>query len=184
MKISLPINQFFDDTGFPLVAGRVSIFTHDSDTICKVFTLSGDIYSEAVNPIITTEDGRIPTLFFDATVVDVKVEKANGDGSYELLDTFQAGFNVPDATNDTVVNGLDALKGTNPEVGVVSVYGYDKNAVAPMRHYVWDPTCTDAADERTCTDKENCFNITRTQKCDYNECEEENKRSTEVLHYK
>lgn len=147
MKISLPINQFFDDTGFPLVAGRVSIFTHDSDTICKVFTLSGDIYSEAVNPIITTEDGRIPTLFFDAAVVDVKVEKANGDGSYELLDTFQAGFNVPDATNDTVVNGLDALKGTNPEVGVVSVYGYDKNAVAPMRHYVWDPTCTDAADD-------------------------------------
>lgn len=147
MRISLPVNQFFDDTGFPLVAGRVSVFSHDSDTPCEVFTLSGDIYTEAANPIVTSEDGRIPTLFFDAAVVDVKVEKANGDGSYQLIDTFQSGFNIPDATNDTVVNGIDALKGTNPEVGVVSVYGYDSDMVAPMRHYVWDPTCSTEADD-------------------------------------
>ena len=147
MKISLPVNQFFDDKGAPLSAGRVSVYRHDSDTPCEVFTLSGDVYTEAANPVVTSEDGRIPTLFFDAAVVDVKVEKANGDGSYELIDTFQSGFNVPDATNDTVVDGIDALKATNPEVGVVSVYGYDSNAVAPMRHYVWDPTCTDAADD-------------------------------------
>lgn len=147
MRISLPVNQFFDDKGAPLSAGRISVYRHDSDTPCEVFTLSGDIYTDAVNPVMTSEDGRIPTLFFDAAVVDVKVEKSNCDGSYELMDTFQAGFNVPDATNDTVVNGLDALKGTNPEVGVVSVYGYDSNVVAPMRHYVWDPTCTDAADD-------------------------------------
>lgn len=147
MRISLPINQFMDDVGFPLVAGRISIFKHDSDTPCEVFTLSGDIYTEAVNPIITSEDGRIPTLFFDAAVVDVKVEKANGDGSYELIDTFQAGFNIPSTTNDTVVNGIDALKDTNTDVGVVSVYGYDSNVVAPMRHYVWDPTCRADADD-------------------------------------
>lgn len=147
MKISLPINQFMDDVGFPLVAGRVTIYKHDSDTPCKVFTLSGDIYTEAVNPIITSEDGRIPTLFFDAAVVDVKVEKANGDGSYELIDTFQSGFNMPDAKNDTVVEGIDALKDANPGVGIVSVYGYDDNVVGPVRHYVWDPTCTEAADD-------------------------------------
>lgn len=147
MKISLPINQFFDDQGFPLVAGRISIFKQDSDTLCEVFTLSGDIYTEAVNPIITSEDGRIPTLFFDAAVVDVKVEKANGDGTYELIDTFQSGFNMPDAKNDTVVEGIDSLKDANPEVGIVNVYGYDSNVVAPSRYYVWDPTCTEAADD-------------------------------------
>ena len=147
MKISLPINQFFDDQGFPLVAGRISIFRHDSDTLNDIFTLDGDIYRAAVNPIITSDEGRIPTLFFDAAVVDVRVEKANGDGTYELMDTFQAGFNVPDATNDTVVNGIDALKDTNTEVGVVSVYGYDSNVAAPMRNYVWDPTCTADADD-------------------------------------
>ena len=147
MKISLPINQFFDDQGFPLVGGRISIFKHDSDTLNDIFTLDGDIYRAAVNPIITSDEGRIPTVFFDAAVVDVRVEKANGDGTYELIDTFQAGFNVPAATNDTVVNGIDALKDTNTEVGVVSVYGYDSNVAAPMRNYVWDPTCTADADD-------------------------------------
>lgn len=147
MKISLHINQFFDDQGFPLVGGRISIFKHDSDTLNDIFTLDGDIYRAAVNPIITSDEGRIPTVFFDAAVVDVRVEKANGDGTYELIDTFQAGFNVPSATNDTVVNGIDALKDTNTEVGVVSVYGYDSNVAAPMRNYVWDPTCTADADD-------------------------------------
>lgn len=147
MKISLPINQFLDDTGFPLAAGRISLFRHDSDTPCEVFTLSGDIYAEAPNPIVASEDGRIPTLFFDAAVIDVRVDKANGDGSYELMDTFQTGFDFPSATNDTVVNGMNALKGTNPDVGVVSVYGYDSNVFAPMRHYVWDPTCMAEADD-------------------------------------
>lgn len=147
MKISLPINQFFDDQGFPLVGGRISIFRHDSDNLNDIFTLDGDIYRAAVNPIITSEDGRIPTLFFEASVVDVRVEKANGDGTYELVDTFQAGFNVPPVKNDTVINGIDALKDANTEVGVVSVYGYDSDCMAPMRNYVWDPTATEEPDD-------------------------------------
>ena len=147
MKISLPVNQFFDDQGFPLVAGRISIFKHDSDTLNDIFTLDGDIYRAAVNPIITSDEGRIPTLFFDAAVVDVRVEKANGDGTYELLDTFEAGFSVPSVKNDTVVNGIDGLKESDTEVGVVSVYGYDSDCMAPTRNYVWDPTCTADADD-------------------------------------
>lgn len=147
MKISLPINQFFDDQGFPLVAGSIFVSKHDSDTPCTVYTLSGDIYREAQNPIHTDNDGRIPTLFFDAAVVDVWVSKHIGGHQYEVIDTFQAGFNVPSATNDTVVNGIDALKDTNTEVGVVSVYGYDSDCMAPTRNYVWDPTCTADADD-------------------------------------
>ena len=147
MKISLTCNQFFDDQGAPLSAGRITVYKHDSDTPCTVYTLSGDIYSEAENPILTSEDGRIPTLFFDAAVVDVKVEKANGDGSYELLDTYQDGFNMSSATNDTVVEGIEALKETNTKVGIVSVFGYDSHVKAPMRQYVWDPTCRADADD-------------------------------------
>lgn len=147
MKISLSCNQFFDDKGAPLSAGRITVYLHDSDTPCTVYTLAGEIYSEAVNPILTSEDGRIPTLFFDAAVVDVKVEKANGDGSYELLDTYQDGFNMPSVKNDTVINGLEGLKEANTELGVVSVYGYDEHVVAPMRNYIWDPTCREAADD-------------------------------------
>lgn len=147
MKISLSTNQFFDDKGAPLSAGRITVFLHDSDTPCTVYTLSGDIYSEAQNPILTSEDGRIPTLFFDAAVVDVKVEKHVGENAYELLDTYQDGFEMPDATNDTVVEGIEGLKNTNTAVGIVAVYGYDNNVKAPMRHYIWDSTCRANADD-------------------------------------
>lgn len=147
MRISLPVNQFFDDQGFPLVAGSVSIFKHDSDILETVYTLSGDIYTEAQNPIHTDNDGRIPTLFFDAAVVDVWVSKHVGGHQYEVIDTFQAGFNVPSATNDTVVNGIDGLKDSNPELGIVTVYGYDSDCIAPTRNYVWDPTCNADADD-------------------------------------
>lgn len=147
MKISLSSNQFFDDKGAPLSAGRITVFLHDSDTPCTVYTLSGDIYSEAQNPILTSEDGRIPTLFFDAAVVDVKVEKHVGENAYELLDTYHDGFDMPDATNDTVVEGIEGLKNTNTALGIVAVYGYDSNVKAPMRHYIWDSTCTANADD-------------------------------------
>lgn len=147
MKISLSCNQFFDDKGAPLSAGRITVFLHDSDTPCPVYTLSGDTYSEAVNPILTSEDGRIPTLFFDAAVVDVKVEKHVGENAYELLDTYQDGFEMPDATNDTVVEGIEGLKNTNTALGIVAVYGYDNNVKAPMRHYIWDSTCRANADD-------------------------------------
>lgn len=147
MKISLSSNQFFDDQGAPLSAGRITVFLHDSDTPCTVYTLSGDIYSEAQNPILTSEDGRIPTLFFDAAVVDVKVEKHVGENAYELLDTYQDGFNMPNVKNDTVVEGIEGLKNTNTAVGIVAVYGYDNNVKAPMRHYIWDSTCRANADD-------------------------------------
>lgn len=147
MKISLSTHQFFDDEGRPLASGRVTVYLHDSDVMADLYTMDGDDYVQAGNPVTCSEDGRIPTLFFDAAVVDVKVEKSNLDGTYELLDTFQDGFDVPDVTNDTVVDGIEALKGTNPEVGVVSVHGYDSGVHAPMRTYVWDPTCTELADD-------------------------------------
>lgn len=146
MKISLPVNQFFDDAGVPLSGGRISIFMHDSDTLADVFTLDGDIYRAAENPIRTSVDGRIPTLFLEAQIVDVKIEKDAGGGNFELLDTFQNGFDFAQASNSTIIDGIAGLKKADTSLGVVNVYGYDESVMAPPRFFVWDPTCTNSPD--------------------------------------
>lgn len=146
MKIASNIEQYFDDEGRPLVNGRVSFYKHDSDTLADIFYLEGDQYDAAPNPIITADDGRVPTIWFEATVLDVKVEKCLPDGSYELMDTFQIGFDYPKAANDTLTYGIEGLQNTDPAVGIVQVVGYWDNYDAPARWYVWDANCTLAAD--------------------------------------
>lgn len=146
MKIALGLNQFFDDEGRPLVNGRVSVYKHDSDIPMDIFYLEGDDYTAAPNPLYTADDGRIATVFYDASVADVKVEKLVGEDAYELMDTFQVGFDYPTGSNDTVAYGMNALKNTAPSVGVVQVVGYHNEADAPARFYVWDPNCNLAAD--------------------------------------
>ena len=147
MKISLSTNQYFDDVGFPLASGRVSVYLHDSDTLATLYTLEGDVYTEADNPFICSEDGRFPTMYFDVGVVDVKLEKPNGDGTYELIDTFQDGFDMPSGKSDTVAQGIDSLKEISPSVGSVTVVGYSSEVMAPPRTYVWDPSCTLTPDD-------------------------------------
>lgn len=142
MKIALPWEQFSDDEGRPLVGGRVSVYKHDSDILADVYTLEGDIYSAAQNPFLTADDGRIPTIWFEAAVVDVRLEKQNSDGSFEPLDTFQAGFDMPKAANSTFVYGMAELKDVSTDVGIVSVVGYYNQFDAPVRNYVWDPNCS------------------------------------------
>ena len=141
MKIALSANQFFDDEGRPLVNGRISVHIHASDVLADIYTLSSHGYVQADNPFITADDGRIPSLFFDATIVDVWVEKQLGDGTYELLDTYQDGFQLPSTKNDTVVYGVSALQDVDPGVGLVCVSGYESTDDAPTRYFVWDSNC-------------------------------------------
>ena len=142
MKIASSINQYFDDEGRPLVNGRVTFYDHDSDIQAEIFYLVGDEYTAAPNPQITADDGRIPTVFFEASVKDVKVEKQLPDGTYALLDTFEIGFDYPKAANATLAYGIDALKNTDPAVGIVQVVGYYSEFDAPTRWYVWDKNCS------------------------------------------
>lgn len=142
MKIASSIEQYFDDEGRPLVNGRVTFYDHDSDTQAEIFYLVGNDYTAAPNPQITADDGRIPTVFFEASVKDVKVEKQLPDGTYALLDTYEIGFDYPKAANATLAYGIDALKNTDPAVGIVQVVGYYSEFDAPTRWYVWDKNCS------------------------------------------
>lgn len=146
MKISFSQNQLFDMVGFPLVSGRVSFFLHGSDTRANIYTLDGDRFVEAANPVILDDAGSFPqTVFMEAAIYDIRVEKLT-DGTYSTIETYQYGFVVPDVVNDTVVEGIEGLMHANPELGFVTVVGYDGITYAGPRTYMWDSRCTEAED--------------------------------------
>ena len=66
MKISLSQNQWFDGQGYPLVSGRISVYLHGSDTLAEIYTLEGENYVRAANPVILDNDGRSDTLWSTA----------------------------------------------------------------------------------------------------------------------
>ena len=83
MYLSFPQNQFFDADGKPLV-GRVTFYVHDSDTEADVYTLTGTTYTQASNPQFLTESGTLEnSIFFEASIVDVLLEKYVGSSSME-----------------------------------------------------------------------------------------------------
>lgn len=146
MKISLASNQFFQDDGIPLSAGRISVFLHDSDTLADLFYLVGSQYTQAPNPLICDEGGRIPTVFFDAAIVDVRVESSNGDGTYALVDTYEDGFVLNPGADGSTATGMAGLREADTSVGTIQVVGYSSATDCPPRNYVWDPGCTLADD--------------------------------------
>lgn len=143
MKISLSQNQWFDGQGYPLVSGRISVYLHGSDTLAEIYTLEGENYVRAANPVILDNDGRSDTLWFDAAIVDVLVEGFLGTpGQYWTVDTYQDGFAIPGAANETFVVGMGGLADANTGLGSVTVIGYNSANDCGPRSFVWDSTCT------------------------------------------
>lgn len=146
MLISLNPNQFFDLAGKPLAGGRISVFLHGSDTLANTYVMDGTSFIEGPNPCILDDAGEMPsTLFMEAAIYDIRVEK-NVDGNYATISDFQFGFNPASASNDTIVNGMQGLADANPELGKVTVVGYDEFCQCGQRTYIWDPTCTENTD--------------------------------------
>ena len=138
MYCSLGQNQFFDDAGAPLSAGRVKIYAKGSDTLLPIYEDNGDGFVPAQNPVITANDGRIPTVFWPAALVDVVVEKSNGDGTYTELDSYVAGLDLSSVEAVQGVSSITELRSIMPsENMVVQVNGYYTNADSPTRKYLW-----------------------------------------------
>jgi len=146
MKIAFSQEQLFDIVGYPLVAGRVKFYLHDSDTLANTYTMDGNAFIEAQNPVILTDTGEFSsTIFLEAAIYDVVVDQLV-DGTYAQIKDFQYGFDYPSVKNDTIVQGMAGLADANPELGSVTVVGYDSNVSAGPRTYIWDGNCTDNAD--------------------------------------
>lgn len=138
MYCSLGQNQFFDDAGAPLSAGRVKILAKGSDTLLPIFEDNGDGFVPAQNPVITANDGRIPTVFWPAALVDVLVEKSNGDGTYTEVDSYVAGLDMTSVEAVQGVGSIAELRSIMPsENMVVQVNGYYTAGDSPTRKYLW-----------------------------------------------
>ena len=138
MYCSLGQNQFFDDAGAPLSAGRVKIYAKGSDTLLPIYEDNGDGFVPAQNPVITANDGRIPTVFWPAALVDVVLEKSNGDGTYTELDSYVAGLDLSSVDAVQGVGSITELRSIMPSDNmVVQVNGYYTAGDSPTRKYLW-----------------------------------------------
>lgn len=147
MYCSLGQNQFFDDAGAPLSAGRVKIYAKGSDTLLPIYVDGGDSMVSTQNPVITANDGRIPTVFWPAALVDVVVEKSNGDGTYTELDSFVAGLDLSSVEAVHGVGSITELRSIMPsENMVVQVNGYYMAGDSPTRKYLWVAGAADTDD--------------------------------------
>lgn len=147
MKLGFNPQQFFDDEGNVLAAGRVSLYYVNTDNLVPLYVFQARQYVETQNPIICSESGRIDGVFYDAALVTVKVEKRLPDGTYEQIDTYETGLDVPGGKSDTFVTGLNSLKEASPTLGAVTVVGYHTPYDCGPRTYVWDANSTDQADD-------------------------------------
>ncbi|MBO7105001.1 MAG: hypothetical protein J6W22_05930 [Fibrobacter sp.] len=148
MKIGFSPESIVGLDGMPLV-GRVTLFVHDSDDILDVFTLEGDTFTQAANPQLLNDAGRLDaTLFFDAAIVDVKVERYVGaegqmsvespDSDFEQFDHFEIGFDPGVLAVRTSVDTIAELMDASPESGLVNVVGYYAVGDCVPRTYYWD----------------------------------------------
>lgn len=138
MYCSLGQNQFFDDAGVPISAGRVKIYAKGSDTLLPIYEDNGDGFVPTQNPVITANDGRIPTVFWPAALVDVVVERSNGDGTYTELDSYVAGVDMSGSAAESGVATIAELRTVKPSAGMcVNVDGYYRSGDCPSRRYLW-----------------------------------------------
>lgn len=147
MYCSLGQNQFFDDAGAPLSAGRVKIYAKGSDTLLPIYEDNGGAFVPSQNPVITANDGRIPTVFWPAALVDVVVERSNGDGTYTELDSYVAGLDLSSIEAVQGVGSITELRSIMPsENMVVQVNGYYTAGDSPTRKYLWVAGAADTDD--------------------------------------
>ena len=155
MYLSFPQNQFFDADGKPLV-GRVTFYVHDSTTEADVYTLTGTTYTQASNPQYLTEAGTLEnSIFFEASIVDVLLEKYVGSSSmesdtdpssWEIVATYSYGIDIATTEETPTVTTINDLKAIPVDYGKALVTGYYAEGDSPARFYIWDASATDTSD--------------------------------------
>ena len=144
MMQAYPSKTFVDDEMKPLVSGRLTVYVHDSNVKADVFTLEGANYVPCDNPMRLDEAGRlVASIFTELGVYDVKLEKYNGDGTFEDFDHYEIGIDAKlDQIGRDSVDSIEDLMNLDPTVcsDVVTVMDY------PVRNYLWDAQSIDTPD--------------------------------------
>lgn len=148
------INQstlFEDIDRNALVQGKIEILDPVSNNPLTIWSYSDDEYTVMTNPVILDIEGRVPQTVFCDRIVYCRVYAFKGYDEhnqpiYEFIRDFYAGENENSESREYVV-GLEALKDFDPTINSsVNVLGYFSAYDCPMRQYVWDPNCTQDAD--------------------------------------
>lgn len=148
------INQstlFEDIDRNALVQGKIEILDPVSNNPLTIWSYSDDEYTVMTNPVILDIEGRVPQTVFCDRIVYCRVYAFKGYDEhnqpiYEFIRDFYAGENENSESREYVV-GLEALKDLDPAINSsVNILGYFTAYDCPMRQYVWDPNCTQDAD--------------------------------------
>lgn len=142
------------ETGRP-IDGRLTVYMHGTDTLARTWTLEGNSYVQAQNPVLVRSGYPQSTLFVEIGLYDLKVERYTGpDGQmsvdspyYADEDVFQFGFDYDISTSAAVtVDDMAGLRAADPSVGSVTVLSYASEGDCVPRRYVWDGASTDSED--------------------------------------
>ena len=148
------INQstlFEDINRNALVQGKIEILDPVSNNPLTIWSYSDDEYTVMANPVILDIEGRVPQTVFCDRIVYCRVYAFKGYDDHnqpiwEFIRDFYSGENENSESREYVV-GLEALKDLDPAINSsVNVLGYFTAYDCPMRQYVWDPNCTQDAD--------------------------------------
>lgn len=157
MKLSLDNAPFISREDGSPVEGRLTVYVHESDTPANLFTLEGDSYVAAPNPVLLHGGYPDDSLFVDAGVVDLRVEKYIGpdgglssespDEDFAAADRFEFGMDFdPDSASRNLVDNVDDLREADPFLGVVTVKWYATPGDCFPRIYVWDAAAQNQED--------------------------------------
>lgn len=156
MKFGFYPESIVDTNGKPLV-GRVTLFVHDTDTLLDVFTIEGENYVQAANPKLLNAKGRLDSaLFFEAAVIDVRIEKYVGaegqmsatspDRDFRPFAFYEYGFDPSDIVSVEFVDTIAELMNTPTTSKYITVMGYYGAGDCMPRTYYWDSEAEDEID--------------------------------------
>ena len=142
MMQAYPSKTFVDDEMKPLVSGRLTVYVHDSNVKADVFTLEGANYVPCDNPMRLDEAGRlVASIFTELGVYDVKLEKYNGDGTFEDFDHYEIGIDAKlDQIGRDSVNSIEDLMNLVWITRFATTSGMPSQSTLRMAAWSWTPT--------------------------------------------
>ena len=153
MKFGFYPQSIVDTDGMPLV-GRVTLFVHDTDTTLDVFTIEGENYVQAANPQLLNAKGRLNSaLFFEAAVIDVRIDKYIGaegqmsvsspSSDFRPFAFYEYGFDPSDIVSVEFVDTIAELMNSPTTSKYITVMGYYGAGDCMPRTYYWDAEAED-----------------------------------------
>jgi len=151
IKLSVAPQQFVDEEGKP-IAGRVTFYKHNSNDLATIYTMEDNSFVVASNPQLLNAMGALQdTVFFDADILDMKVERYIGQPDamdilspdFAFYAQFEVGIDYKALLEQAgTVSNIAQLKEVDP-AEFKSVQVQD----VPWRVYVWDEYATNTADD-------------------------------------